>query len=225
VAESRAGDIRVFRGLTKTGKPERMQVFASDLKEPFAINFYPPGPDPQWVYVGNTDEVVRFPYQNCDMQARGPSQHIADLPGGENHWTRDIQFSLDGKKMFVSVGSASNVDDPDTTPRETHRADILEFNPDGSGMLVFASGIRNAVDLAINAQTGDLWCSVNERDALADNLVPDCITHVEAGGFYGWPWWYIGGHQDPRHDGKHPELKDKVIVPDILLQPTTHPWR
>ncbi len=219
VAESKAGDVVVFRGINGKGKPEQMQVFASGLERPFGINFYPPGPDPQWVYVGNTNAVVRFPYQNGDMKARGPAEHIADVPPGDGHWTRDIQFSLDGKKMFVSVGSASNVDDPDTTPAEKNRADILEFNPDGSGMRVYASGIRNAVGLAVNDKTGELWCSVNERDALGDNLVPDYITHVQDGGFYGWPWWYMGPHQDPRHQGKHPELKDKVIVPDVLLHP------
>jgi glucose/arabinose dehydrogenase len=124
------------------------------------------------------------------------------MPGGNSHWTRDIQFSPEGKKMFVSVGSASNVDDPDTTPREKDRADILKFNPDGSEMRVYTYGIRNAVGLAINAQTGELWCSVNEWDALGDNLVPDYITHVQDGGFYGWlygwPWWYMGDHHDPR---------------------------
>ena len=163
--------------------------------------------------------MVRFPYQNGDLQARGPAQHIADLPGGGGHSTRDIQFSPDGKKMFVSVGSASNVDDPDTTPAEKNRADVLEFNPDGSGMRIFAYGIRNCVGLAINPKTGELWCSVNERDGLGDNLVPDYITHVQDGGFYGWPWWYMGSHQDPRHAGKHPELKDKVIVPDVIAEP------
>jgi len=219
VAESKVGDIRVFRGITQNGKPEQMQLFASGLSRPFGINFYPPGPNPEWVYVGNTDAVIRFPYQNGDMKARGPAEHIADVPGGNSHWTRDIQFSPDGKKMFVSVGSKSNVDDPDTTPAEKNRADILEFNPDGSDLRVYASGIRNAVGLAINPQTGELWCSVNERDALGDNLVPDYITHVQDGGFYGWPWWYMGGHQDPRHEGKHPELKDKVITPDVILQP------
>jgi glucose/arabinose dehydrogenase len=219
VAESKVGDIRVFRGITSSGKPEQMQVFATGLSRPFGINFYPPGPNPQWVYVGNTDSVVRFPYQNGDMKARGPAEHIADVPGGNSHWSRDIQFSPDGKKMFVSVGSMSNVDDPDTNPKERNRADILEFNPDGSEMRIYASGIRNPVGLAINPQTGELWCSVNERDALGDNLVPDYITHVQEGGFYGWPWWYMGGHQDPRHAGKHPELKDKVIIPDVVLQP------
>jgi len=219
IAESRAGDIKVFRGITAEGKPQQVETFASGLNRPFGINFYPPGPHPQWIYLGNTNAVVRFPYQNGDLKARGAAEHIADLPGGGGHWTRDIQFTPDGKKMFVSVGSASNVDDPDTTPREEHRADILEFNPDGSGTRIYAYGVRNAVGLAISPKTGELWCSVNERDALGDNLVPDYITHVQEGGFYGWPWWYIGGHQDPRHSEKRPELKDKVITPDVLLHP------
>jgi glucose/arabinose dehydrogenase len=218
VAE-RTGDIKIFRGITAQGKPELMATFVSGLKLPFGINFYPPGPSPQWVYIGSVHSVVRYPYQNGDVKARGPAEHIADLPGSEYHWTRDIQFSLDGKKMFVAVGAASNVDDPDTTPAEKNTADILQFNPDGSEMRVYASGIRNPVGLAVNPGTGQLWCSTNERDGLGDNLVPDYITHVEDGGFYGWPWWYMGGHQDPRHQGKHPELKDKVITPDVILNP------
>lgn len=153
------------------------------------------------------------------MKASAGPEHIADIPGGRGHTTRDVRFSLDGKKMWVSVGSGSNVDDPDTTPAEKNRADILEFNPDGSGMRVYAYGIRNCVGEEVNPKTGELWCSVNERDALGDNLVPDYITSVKPGGFYGWPWWYMGAHQDPRHAGKHPELKDKAIVPDVLLNP------
>ena len=219
LAESKTGEIKIFRGITNAGKPEQMAVFASGLKRPFGINFYPPGPDPQWVYVANMGSVVRFPYRNGDLKAGGSAQHIADLPGGDYHWTRDIQFSLDGKKMFVSIGSNSNVDDPDTSSAEKNTADILEFNPDGSAMRVYASGIRNPVGLAIQPKTGDLWSSTNERDGLGDNLVADYITHVKDGGFYGWPWWYMGGHQDPRHKGKHPELKDKVITPDVLVHP------
>ena len=118
--------------------------------------------------------------------------------------------------MFVSVGSQENVSDG---PEEQDRADILEYNPDGSSMRIYASGIRNPVGIAINPKTGELWCSVNERDGLGNNLVPDYITHVQEGGFYGWPWWYMGGNQDPRFPGKHPELKDKVITPDVILQP------
>jgi glucose/arabinose dehydrogenase len=224
VAESDEGDVKVFRGIGKDGKPERAEVFATGLRKPFGINFYPPGSNPQWVYIGNTDSVVRFPYKNGDMKATGREQKIADLPGGGHlrgggHWTRDIVFSPDGKKMFVSVGSHSNVDDTDNNPVEFHRADVLEFNPDGSGLRVYAWGIRNCVGEAIHPKTGELWCSVNERDEIGDNLPPDYITHVQEGGFYGWPWYYIGGHQDPRHKGKHPELEDKVIVPDVLVQP------
>src|ERR1035438_6383104 len=165
LAESSTGKIKVFRGITADGKPKQTGVFATGLTRPYGIAFYPPGDNPQWVYVGNTDSVVRFPYQSGHLQARGPAQHLADLPHGGGHWTRDVQFTADGKKMFVAVGSASNVDDPDTTPGEKNRADILEFNPDGSGMRVYAYGIRNAGGgLAIHPKTGQLWCSVNERD-------------------------------------------------------------
>jgi glucose/arabinose dehydrogenase len=219
VAESQSGEVKVFRGITSDGKAEQSAVYASGLNRPFGINFYPPGPNPQWVYIGNTNSIVRFPYQNGDMKARGPAEHLVDVPGGRGHWTRDIQFSPDGKTMFVSVGSGSNVDDPDTTPAEKNRADVLALNPDGSGLRVYAYGIRNCVGLAVSPKTGELWCSVNERDGLGDNLVPDYITHVQEGGFYGWPWWYMGGQQDPRHRGKRPELKDKVITPDVILQP------
>ncbi len=225
VAESSPGRIRVYRGIGKHGEALSVHVFASGLTLPFGIAFYPPGPDPNYVYIANTDSVVRFPYRNGDLVASGPPEVIVpNIPGfgrlrGGGHWTRDIAFSPDGKRMFVSVGSHSNVDDPDTTPAEFHRADILAANPDGSNLHVYAWGIRNPVGLAINPGTGELWASVNERDQLGDNLPPDYITHVEEGGFYGWPWYYIGAHQDPRHQGKHPELRDKVIVPDILVEP------
>jgi len=219
VAETDKNQIRVFRGITADGKAEMTSVFATGLNKPFGIAFYPQGPNPQWVYIGNLDSVVRFPYKNGDVKASAAPEHIADIPGGRGHTTRDVRFSLDGKKMWVSVGSGSNVDDPDTSPVEKNRADVLEFTPDGSGMKVYAYGIRNCVGEEVNPKTGELWCSVNERDALGDNLVPDYITSVKPGGFYGWPWWYMGAHQDPRHAGKHPELKDKAIVPDVLLNP------
>jgi glucose/arabinose dehydrogenase len=220
LTESDPGRIRVYRGLTSDGKPEQSAVFASGLKHPYGLAFYPPGPDPQWLYVGSTSELVRFPYHNGDLKASGAAEHIADLPGTGGHWTRAVEFSQDGKRMFVAVGSGSNVDDPDTHPREKDRADILACDPANCTLSVYAYGIRNAGGgIAVDPETGELWCSVNERDALGDNLVPDYITHVQEGGFYGWPWWYMGGHQDPRHQGKHPELKDKVIVPDVLLQP------
>lgn len=220
VAEMDPGNIKVMRGMTADGKAERIETFATGLDEPFGIQFYPPGPNPEWVYVANTDSIVRFHYQNGDLKARSAPQRLATLPGeGTGHSTRDIQFSLDGSKMWVSVGSKTNVDPPDENPAEKNRATILEFTPDGTGMRVYASGIRNAVGLAVHPKSGELWCSVNERDGLGDNLVPDYITHVEDGGFYGWPWYYIGSNQDPRHKGKHPELASKVIVPDVLLHP------
>jgi glucose/arabinose dehydrogenase len=220
LTESDPGRIRVFRGLSSDGKPEQSAIFVSDLKRPYGLAFYPPGPDPQWLYVGSEREVVRFAYHNGDLKASGAPEHIADLPGPGGHWTRAVAFSQDGKKLFVAVGSGSNIDDPDTTPREKNRADILWCDPENCTLSVYAYGIRNAGGgIAIDPQTGELWCSVNERDGLGDNLVPDYITHVQEGGFYGWPWWYMGGHQDPRHKGTHPELKDKVIVPDVLLQP------
>jgi len=218
LAETGAGQVRVYRGLGGDGKAQQTEIFAKGLKRPYGIAFYPPGDNPEWVYVGAENQVVRYPYHKGDLKASADAQHLFDVPTG-GHETRDIQFSTDGKKMFVSVGSRSNVDDSDTTASEKNRAMILVFNPDGTGMQVYAYGIRNAGGgLLMDPKTNQLWCSVNERDGLGDNLVPDYVTHVEPGGFYGWPWWYMGGNQDPRHKGKHPELKDKVITPDVLLQ-------
>jgi glucose/arabinose dehydrogenase len=229
LAESAPGQIRVLRGLTADGRAERNELYADGLRKPFGIAFYPPGAEPEWVYVANTDSVVRFPYRGGDLKARGARETVVkELPGGGllrggGHWTRDLAFSRDGKQLYVSVGSRSNNDDTDDNPAEFHRANILETSPDGSGgVRVYAWGIRNAVGIAVSPATGELWASVNERDNLGDDLVPDYITHVQAGGFYGWPWFYMGGKggiQDPRHAGKHPELKSKVIVPDVLLQP------
>ena len=223
VAESAGGRIGVLRGFNKEGKAERVEVFAEGMTRPYGLAFYPPGADPQWLYVGDTDAVVRFAYRSGQLRAAGPPQHVATLPDGTGHWTRDLQFSKDGSTLFVAVGSASNVDDPDTRRQETERADILAFDPDGSHQRVYAWGIRNPSGLVIDPASGALWCAVNERDGLGDDLVPDFITHVQPGGFYGWPWWYLGAHQDPRHAGKHPELARTAIVPDVLLQPHNAP--
>ncbi len=214
VADTGAGAVRIFRGITAGGKPRESSVYAT-LSGAFGINFYPPGPNPRWVYVTNTTTLVRYAYKNGDLQATGePQKLIADLPKG-GHSTRDIIFSKDGKSLLLAVGSASNNNDDEA---EFHRANILEYTPEGKFMGVYASGIRNPVGLAINPETGELWTSVNERDNLGDNLVPDYVTHVERDGFYGWPWSYIGGNQDPAHAGKHPELQHKAIVPDVLIQ-------
>jgi glucose/arabinose dehydrogenase len=221
IANSEANEILVMHGVGQGGGSVAPQVFATGLSQPFGIAFYPPGPNPKFVYVGNTGSVVRFPYRNGDLKASGPAEMIvSNIPSsgrlaGGGHWTRDVIFSADGKKMYVSVGSHSNVSDD---AAEARRADILEFNPDGSGERVYASGIRNAVGITFDPATGVLWASVNERDEIGDDVPPDYVTHVKDGGFYGWPWYYIGGNQDQRHAGKHPELKSKVIVPDVLVE-------
>jgi len=243
IAESGAGQIRVLRLSDAGDEVIANEIFASGLRLPFGIAFYPNGDDPRWVYVANTDSVVRFRYRNGDLRADGkPEVIVPSLPRG-GHWTRDIAFSLDDTKMFVSVGSASN--DAESiiafnlaSPRqllafirqkisdvlvgsadEIERADVLVFNPKGEGRRIYASGIRNCVGMAVNPTTGDLWCSTNERDGLGDDLPPDYLTRVREGGFYGWPWYYIGGHEDPLHVGARPDLKNDVIVPDILIQP------
>ena len=222
VAESRANRVRILRDADGDGKTEESVVFAEGLDRPFGIAFYPVGPEPKYVYVGNTGSVVRFPYANGDLKATGPAETLVDdIPsgkeqvGGGGHWTRDLAFSADGKTLLVAVGSRSNVDDDES---EKRRARILAFDPDGKNERVYAYGIRNPVGLAIHPETGEVWASVNERDGLGDNLVPDYITSVREGGFYGWPWYYLGSNPDPRQKGKHLELKDKVIVPDVLVQ-------
>ena len=223
VVESRANRIKVLRDRKGGGKPDVTEIFAEQsLKKPFGIAFYPPGDDPQFLYVANTDGVIRFPYRNGDLKARGPAEDLgAHLSGGAarlrsgGHWTRDIVFSPDGKKMYVSIGSRSNVSD---SGAEADRARIFEFNPDGTNRKVYAWGIRNAVGITFRPGSSDLWMSTNERDEIGEDLPPDYISSVRPGGFYGWPWFYIGNHPDPRHKGKHPELTDKVIVPDVLVQ-------
>jgi glucose/arabinose dehydrogenase len=228
VVESWIGRIRVLRDADGDGRAEVNQTFATGLQKPFGLAFYPPGPSPEYLYVANTNGIVRFPYRNGDLKARGQPMHIADLSAagqltGGGHWTRDIAFSKDGKRLFASIGSKTNVEDETTEPEERDRARILQFNPDGSNRQVYAWGLRNAVGVAIHPETGDLWASVNERDGLGDDLVPDYITRVREGGFYGWPWYYLGRHQDPRHEGARPDLADKVLLPDVLVQAHSAP--
>ncbi len=224
LADSKAGEVIVLRGTKADGGVETRETYATGLDHPFGVAFYPAA-NPKWVYVANTTSVVRFPYKAGDTKASGAADTIVPvLPGyaqlrGGGHWTRDVTFSKDGRRMFVSVGSGSNVDDPDTHPREFHRADVLEYTPEGKFVKIYASGIRNCVGEAVNPITGSLWCSTNERDGLGDNLVPDYISSVPEDSFFGWPWWYMGGHQDPRLVGTHPELQSKVRTPDVILQP------
>jgi len=234
VAESVAGRIRVLRP-AESGKP-RSEIFAAGLSAPFGIAFYPPGSEPEWVYVGNTNAVVRFPYRTGDLKARGAPEIVVQLPSGRGHWTRDIAFSPDGSRMYVSVGSASNAGEEigklDAAAlatwtsqhplgaawgAETSRADVLMFDPNGRNGGIYATGLRNCSGLAVTPR-GEMWCSTNERDSLGDNVPPDYITHVVEGAFYGWPWYYIGANEDPRHRGERPDLKNKITIPDVLLE-------
>jgi glucose/arabinose dehydrogenase len=236
VAETRAGRIRVLRPSEDGSKPVSNEIFAERLNRPFGIAFYP-GNDPQWVYVANTGSVVRFPYRAGDVKASAPPETVvASLPSGYGHSTRDIAFTPDGKRMLVSVGSASNDGEGIGEPPggleawasakplgaawgdETNRAAVLAFDPDGKNETLYATGIRNCVGLAIQPATGTPWCSTNERDGLGDDLVPDYVTSVKEGGFYGWPWYYLGDNRDPRHQGARPDLAGKITKPDVLLQ-------
>lgn len=244
VAESEDGKITVLRARDGAATPAETSTFAEGLSRPFGIAFYPAGPDPKWVYVAETDAVIRYPYKSGDLKASAPFETLVPklTLTHSDHWTRDILFSPDGKTMFVTVGSASNTAEsmPKKTPeelaawnrdhafgaawgKEEDRADVLAFDPDGKTKRVYASGIRNCVTAVIRPGTNDLWCSTNERDGLGDNVPPDYVTRVKAGGFYGWPWYYIGDHEDPRHAAERPDLKGKAIVPDVLIQPHSAP--
>jgi glucose/arabinose dehydrogenase/cytochrome c2 len=238
ISETGPGRIRVMRTADGAEAPTENRIFAENLKRPFGISFYPPGDKPEWIYVATINSVVRFPYHNGDLKVTGESEVIvpklSDTTGG--HSTRDVVFSKDGKRMFISVGSSSNVAEEmkKKTPEEiqaweaengfgaawgseAHRAQILVTDPEGHQPLrPFATGVRNGVGLAVNPTTGDLWVSTNERDGLGDNLVPDYVTRVKEGGYYGWPWFYLGNHEDPRHAGARPDLAGKAIVPDVL---------
>jgi len=234
VAETSAGRIRVLRAVDGAAKPSLSEVYASGLNKPFGIAFFPTSGEPKWVYVANTDSVVRFAYRTGDSKAEAaPETIVASLPHSYGHSTRDIGFSRDDKRMFVSVGSQSNVAEGErpgdaaaiaqaalgaSFGAETDRAAVLAFDPDGKHKTVFATGIRNCVGLAVHPSSGDVWCSTNERDGLGDNLVPDYVTRVREGAFYGWPWYYLGDNEDPRHAGARPDLKGKVTVPDVLIQ-------
>jgi hypothetical protein len=240
IAETRENRLRVLRAADGADAPSQNQVFADKLDRPFGIAFYPSGNDPQWIYAANNNSVVRFPYHNGDLKAGGAAQvivaRLTDSTGG--HSTRDVAFSKDGKRMFITVGSGSNVaeDMSKKSPEairlwetdhsrgaawdsEKNRADILVTDPEGhQPFRTFATGIRNGVGLAVDQNTGELWTSTNERDGLGDDLVPDYITRVKEGGFYGWPWYYLGNHEDPRHAGERSDLAGQAIVPDVLLQ-------
>ena len=210
-----ANRITLLRDADGDGVAEQRSVFAENLNRPFGMLVLG-----EFFYVANTDAVVRFPYKAGQMKLEGEGQKILDLPadGYNNHWTRNLTASPDGKKIYVTVGSSTNNDEKlDQDAKDERRAAILEFNPDGSGSRVFASGLRNPIGLAWEPVTGALWTAVNERDMLGDDLVPDYVTSVKEGGFYGWPYAYFGPNEDPTHKGKRPDLVSKTIKPDFAL--------
>jgi glucose/arabinose dehydrogenase len=252
VADSMFGAVHVLRLPAGRATPEKDVVFASGLKQPYGIAFYPLGPNPQWVYVANSDGVVRFRYQNGDLEATGQPERIIEGIPETHHYARDIVFSPDGSRLFLSVGSGSNVamdmfPEPHWTmipePRnvdgvtewaktkplgaawdtEELRANVLSFDPNGKNMKIVATGLRNCAGMTVQPVTGQLWCAVNERDELGDNTPFEYATHVVEGAFYGWPWYFIGGHEDPRQAGARTDLRDKVTVPDVLMQAHSAP--
>jgi glucose/arabinose dehydrogenase len=239
VADSKSNTIRVYRVPPGSAKPAESSVYAKDLRQPYGIAFYPVGGDPQWVYVANSDGAVRFAYKSGDLQASGAPEKIVEHIPWQHHWTRDIAFSPDGRKLFFSVGSGSNVaQDMFPEPRvdgglkawakseplgaawdtEERRANVLTFDPDGMKSETYATGLRNCDGITFQPRTNQLWCVVQERDELGDDLPFEYATHVEKGAFYGWPWFYIGDHKDPRHPIGRPDLTGKVTVGDVMIQ-------
>jgi glucose/arabinose dehydrogenase len=236
--------VRVLRVPAGSASVAKNEVFADGLYQPYGIAFYPPGLNPEWVYVANSDGVVRFAYKSGDLTASAkPEQIITRIPW-VHHWTRDIVFSVDGKRLLLAVGSGSNValdmfpqplskgglqawiaNKPlgATWDTEERRADVLSFDPDGKNEKIVATGLRNCAGLTIQPATGQPWCVVNERDELGDNTPFEYATAVRNGAFYGWPWYYLGSNEDPRHKGARPDLKSKITVPDVLLQAHTAP--
>jgi glucose/arabinose dehydrogenase len=243
LSEPNKGQIRVLRS-TGGETADKVSVFATGLSRPYGMAFYPSGANPQYLYVANVNSIVRFPYKAGDLKASGEPEvvvaNLSDTTGG--HVTRTLAFSLDDKSMLVSIGSATNVatnigpKPPEALAQweakhgvgaawgeETDRALVLAFDPDGRNRRTYATGLRNCVGMLVYPGTGDLMCGVNERDELGDNLPPDYVTRVKQGGYYGWPWYYIGAHEEPRLQGIRPDLKDKAIVPDVLIQSHSAP--
>ena len=208
VADTGAGEVIVLRDPQHTGGASQREVFAGNLKRPFGIAFRD-----DYVYVGNSGEVVRFRYDQQTGKRLGEAEHVLDLPAYGGHSTRTLAFSKDGQHLYISVGSSGNID----IEKDQRRGAILVCDPDGKNARIFASGLRNSVGLAVEPVTGAVWAAVNERDELGDNLPPDYFTSVIDGGFYGWPYSYIGDNVDPRVQPQKPGLVAKALIPDVLL--------
>jgi glucose/arabinose dehydrogenase len=207
LADTGAGEIVVLRDAQHTGGAQEREVFVDGMKRPFGIAFRE-----DYVYVGNMNEVVRFRYDPKTSKRLGEKEHLLDLPSG-GHDTRSLAFSADGKHLFIGVGSASNID----TGEDPLRAAVTICDPDGKNARLYATGLRNPVGLALEPATGEVWTTVNERDELGDDLPPDYFTSLKDGGFYGWPYSYIGNNVDPRVKPQKPDLVARAIIPDVLL--------
>jgi glucose/arabinose dehydrogenase len=209
-----ANRITLFRDANQDGVPEERFIFAENLNQPFGMLILG-----GYFYVGNTDGIMRFDYKVGDTKLAGKGKMILPLPANapNRHWTRNIIANQAGDKLYIGVGSSTNVAE-NGIEHETRRANILEINPDGSGERIYAGGLRNPVGMAWAPGTSVLWTAVNERDELGDELVPDYLTSVKEGGFYGWPFVYWGQHPDPRMKGvPQPETVARTIVPDLSL--------
>jgi glucose/arabinose dehydrogenase/cytochrome c2 len=238
VSETAGGRISVLHPTPDGTRAAGADVYLQGLKQPFGLAFYPNADHPRWLYIAESNRVTRYAYRTGDVKPSGEAETVVpQLPDG-GHSTRDIAFSPDGKQLFVSVGSASNVADsmskktPDEIKawdnqnglgaawdRETDRAVVLVFDAlSPASAKIYATGLRNCVGLTVQPASGALWCTTNERDALGDDLVPDYSTRVRRGGYYGWPWYYLGSNEDPRLKGDRPDLRGKALVPDVLYQ-------
>jgi glucose/arabinose dehydrogenase/cytochrome c2 len=241
LAETQSNRIKVLRPNADHSAVASMTTYAQGLIQPFGLQFYPAGDEPEWLYVAENNRVVRYPYSSGDTVAAGvPEIVVPELsPRAGGHYTRDLVFSADGTKMYVSVGSASNVaeDIPKKSAAEVaaweaeqglgapwgneeRRALVLVFDigaGDTQGR-IYAAGIRNCVGLSLQPVTGDIWCTTNERDMLGDNLVPDYSTRINDGDFFGWPWYYMGNNEDPRLAGDRPDLAGQIRRPDVPYQ-------
>jgi glucose/arabinose dehydrogenase len=208
-----ADRITLLRDTNKDGKPDVRETFLTGLNQPFGMLV-----TGKWLYVANTNALVRYPYISGQTRITGRPVKITDLPAGKHnrHWTRNIITNADTSKIYITVGSGSNVAESGIA-NELLRANILEINPDGSDLRIYASGLRNPTGMGWAPGTKTLWTVVNERDELGDELVPDYFTSVKPGGFYGWPYSYFGQHLDPRVKELQPELVNKTIVPDVKL--------
>ena len=244
VGNSEAGNVLVYHFEDGAAEPVSSEVFADGLEQPYGVAFYPPGDNPEWVYVAESNGLKRYAYKSGDMKAAGEPETLFDNIDPAHHWTRDVAFSPDGKTMYYSVGSGSNVGEGTMEPEpeggvdawasahplgaawgeEERRAAVLAFDPDGSNERYFATGLRNCAGMTIQPATGEPWCAVNNVDELGDNVPFEFVTSVQDGAFYGWPWYYIGDHADPRwSEDPRPDLASEVTVGDVLIQAHSAP--